>query len=618
MPANILNYKVFIATPGGLEKEREAFRDTLLEYTLTEASHRGAHFTPVGWEITIGGIQRPQHLINRELRQCDYTVVVLHDRWGQSPFPNADGPYTSGTEEEFEVAKECLRKYPVYPMRDIVLFFKALEPRRLTDVGPQLEKVLAFRKEREYRKDLLYYTYDSIDYFKTLVRRTLAAWLRSHEDISAKKASVSLPARNIETDVRSPLATVLGGTHPPAATLQDAEQLAQDGKWVEAELLYSRLIVGADNVRALISYSRALRKRGQLTQAKEMAGEAIEAAKLQRDHDLKAEATRQLGRIEDQVGNLIAATALLRNSAIEFEMVDNVRGLASALRNLGQVLRKRGKLDEAIYELGRAAELSRSAGDSEGAAESMGFLGLIRRARGELAEARKCHAEALELHTKSGNKAGVAIVSGNLGNVLRMLEDYDAALKMHDDALSYFQAAGDKKAVARELSNIGTVHRLRRDYEKARHFHDESLRISREVGSKYGEAMQLSCVGQIEEALGSWEPAEEKFMQSLAISAAIDDKQGCIIQFQNLGRVWRHKGDDLKAEEFFKKALQACSEMENAFLRAQAQLALADFYVSIGRFGEAKPILFDAKRVFDELQFRKESQQAFDLISRCN
>jgi hypothetical protein len=33
-------------------------------------------------EDTLGGIGRPQELINEDLRQCDHAVFVWHDRWG--------------------------------------------------------------------------------------------------------------------------------------------------------------------------------------------------------------------------------------------------------------------------------------------------------------------------------------------------------------------------------------------------------------------------------------------------------------------------------------------------------------------------------------------------------
>ena len=105
MSRSITQYRVFIATPGGLGDERKSFRKTLEDYTASDGEPRGVTFHPVGWEDTLGGIGRPQELINEDLRQCDYAVFVWHDRWG-SPTGNAT---MVGTEEEWNLAEELYK-----------------------------------------------------------------------------------------------------------------------------------------------------------------------------------------------------------------------------------------------------------------------------------------------------------------------------------------------------------------------------------------------------------------------------------------------------------------------------------------------------------------------------
>ena len=45
--------KVFVASPGGLQRERGIFRDILAEFNRSDALPRGLHFIPVGWEDTL-------------------------------------------------------------------------------------------------------------------------------------------------------------------------------------------------------------------------------------------------------------------------------------------------------------------------------------------------------------------------------------------------------------------------------------------------------------------------------------------------------------------------------------------------------------------------------------
>ena len=49
MPGALTSYRIFIATPGGLDEERRAFRDCVVEFNDDTANPRGVHFIPVGW-----------------------------------------------------------------------------------------------------------------------------------------------------------------------------------------------------------------------------------------------------------------------------------------------------------------------------------------------------------------------------------------------------------------------------------------------------------------------------------------------------------------------------------------------------------------------------------------
>jgi len=89
MPRSLTQYRVFIGSPGGLNEERRRFRDVPEKFTKLHSEPNGVTFHPVGWEDTIGGVGRPQEQINEDLRQCDYAVFVLHNRWGSPPGPGA-------------------------------------------------------------------------------------------------------------------------------------------------------------------------------------------------------------------------------------------------------------------------------------------------------------------------------------------------------------------------------------------------------------------------------------------------------------------------------------------------------------------------------------------------
>lgn len=180
MSKQLTSYRVFIASPSGLEEERQVFRDTLNEYN-EEAVRRGVHFRPVGWEETLGGVGRPQSIINKDIVSCDYFFTLLWNRWGSSPEAPGEEGFSSGVEEEYNLALECVDNADL-PMLQVVVFFKAPTDEQIADPGPELAKVLEFKRGLEQSKQVLYRVYDTTYEFKTFLRRHLADWVYDHED----------------------------------------------------------------------------------------------------------------------------------------------------------------------------------------------------------------------------------------------------------------------------------------------------------------------------------------------------------------------------------------------------------------------------------------------------
>ena len=174
MPKAITEYNVFIGSPGGLEEERKKFRVALEKCSRLHGRAKGVRFHAVAWEDTIGGVGRPQALINEDLKQCDYAVFVLHDRWGSS----TGNGFTSGTEEEWALAEELYKANKLYNM---ALLFKKIDPVKLVDPGDQLKPVLAFKKKIESEKRYHYSPFGDLEEFIDKIDGYLAAWLGDHD-----------------------------------------------------------------------------------------------------------------------------------------------------------------------------------------------------------------------------------------------------------------------------------------------------------------------------------------------------------------------------------------------------------------------------------------------------
>jgi hypothetical protein len=60
MSRSLKEYRVFCDSPGGLQRERKAFKEIIEIYNKQDAGHRGVHFVPVGWEIHCRVVEGPR------------------------------------------------------------------------------------------------------------------------------------------------------------------------------------------------------------------------------------------------------------------------------------------------------------------------------------------------------------------------------------------------------------------------------------------------------------------------------------------------------------------------------------------------------------------------------
>jgi tetratricopeptide (TPR) repeat protein len=366
MSNQITNYRIFIASPGGLDDERKAFKDTIANYSDSEAIPRGALFSPIGWEITLRGIGRAQEMINEEVRTCDFFVLLLWDRWGTPT--GSPSNHTSGTEEEYEIAWECYRTSK-RPMREIIVFFKAVTPRQLSDPGEQLEKVLDFKTKLEAEKKLFFDTFDNVAAFQEKLRRYLAQWLRLHE--SGVSGKVKRPSLDFLRTQPSPPKDFLAVDSKQAPSglrgkkgdlTRKAEQLAKQKKLTEAEALFTQAISRFDDPLAFRSYSEFLIEQGRWVQAEAITTELAKLASTLNTPTWGAYAHVKLGAICMAQGKIQAAIEHLRIALMINEKVGAPIHLARNLFSLGFAYFKAGEFLEAEklwkrsldYDLGMA------------------------------------------------------------------------------------------------------------------------------------------------------------------------------------------------------------------------------------------------------------------------
>lgn len=155
-------FRVMIASPSDVAKERQIVRDVIAEWTAVHSSDKGTVLLPVSWESHASPEMgaRPQEIINRRLvEDCDLLVAVFWTRIG-SP----SGEAVSGTVEE--IHEHIAKGKPA-----MIYFSDA--PVRLDSVdAAQYEELKKFREE--CKASGLYETYESLADFRDKLARQLA------------------------------------------------------------------------------------------------------------------------------------------------------------------------------------------------------------------------------------------------------------------------------------------------------------------------------------------------------------------------------------------------------------------------------------------------------------
>ncbi len=160
--------RVFLASPSDVGEERNVAERIAADVNKSVGRRLQWQIDLLKWEDKGPGVGRPQSIINPDVDQCDLFVGLLWEHWG-----HPTGAYSSGFEEEFERAKTRNQKTGE---PQIWLVFKEPRADKLTDPGPQLSAVLAFKEKQIAANEVLFYPVkDTNDW-----QRFLSARLTEH------------------------------------------------------------------------------------------------------------------------------------------------------------------------------------------------------------------------------------------------------------------------------------------------------------------------------------------------------------------------------------------------------------------------------------------------------
>ncbi|MCH8087095.1 MAG: tetratricopeptide repeat protein, partial [Chloroflexi bacterium] len=339
---------VFIGSPGDLTEERRLFPEILTQVNKIKANALGIELKPLGWEDTPPGIGRPQELINEDVKKADLCVMLLWKRWG-----TPTGEYSSGFEEEYELARDLHGKSG---KPDTWLFFRAVPQEMMADPGPQLNKVIRFRKKVEKERGCFYKHYEvPVDWEKLLIEH-LCRWLDGYAEVLGH-TRIDFPPDALErigqlekklTEADAVKEAVVEKLRESALKLtRFAVNAAGQGRLTEAEQAFASAVEAYPGPEAINTFGLFLYQTGSLDRAIEKFQQLEGLSESLSDKGWAAIAYRNLGIIYKTRGGLDKAEEMYRKALAIDEELGHKRGMANAYGNLGNIYQTRGDLDKA-------------------------------------------------------------------------------------------------------------------------------------------------------------------------------------------------------------------------------------------------------------------------------
>ncbi len=513
MTISLSGRRIFLASPGDLATERKLCRDIVRKFNEEQANETGVHFMVRGWEGVPPGLGRPQGKINPHLDECDFMVLILGLRWG-SP-PAIDGPYSSGTEEEFGRCIELLASADAV-MRDLAVIFKTIDPERLQDAGPQLEKVINFRSRLEKSKALLFATYDSEPSLEGALLGILTAWAKPLGDRVPQ--TIVIP-----TDTTDELDDASGST---TELLSVAQDLIDKKMYVQAEMAYSRAI-GDGSPIALTKYANFMRRTGRSDTALELNERLLSDPALLARVDGEAIEFRvgsltNMGLMYRKRGELSKSASVLREAvstaALSAEPID--RELCKAYDNYGHTLLQLGRHEQAVEQFESAYKIRKESGNAADIAQSAINVGRSKMATGQHSEAESQFVEALrELesvqghdHLRANALAGVAEAKLRRN----IIEDVESSI---NECLKINQSINnsDGRSIAHGL--YARLLLLEGDDEGAESHAEEALKESIRSNNLIGRATAIWLQAEVAFARGEFEQCKDLLTRASNLEA---------------------------------------------------------------------------------------------------
>lgn len=225
---------------------------------------------------------------------------------------------------------------------------------------------------------------------------------------------------------------------------------------------------------------------------------------------LVAEAQRNLGLAQAQLGELEEGVAALRTALDLWQQADNRAGCALGHQELGAILHMMGNLTAADLHFRKALEIWDEINDVGRAVMTLNNLALIYHNRGQYSEALREYRQALQRAGQAASRRYGAFVLIGMGDVYRDLGRYTDAVDAYKRGLLDARKVGDAFLGAYGLDALGQTYHLMGDTHDGIALIRRAYEDARERGAEYEMALYQLSLGAIAHEQGFLDDATNR------------------------------------------------------------------------------------------------------------
>lgn len=487
--------RVFLASPGSDEQERQVFRKVIHEVNTMRGDAYGVVYKPVE---TLFSRFRPQSLLKKDVLSSEVVVAPLGQAWDEQA-------------SRFEVAYSWASAYH----KEVWCYFRVLQDNQLITPDSSLSHVLDFRDQVEQAQGARYHYIENPGDWERQLYTHLSLWLDNIATSSKTK---------VHSNIAEPSAGYAAESSSALDLVREAWTYARQGRYTRARTHFAQAVHQASIPPVMLEYARFLEQMGFMRSAESYFEIAARIAESKGQSSSRALALRGLGNVYITQGLIENAEDAYTHALEINEQLGLMEEIARDYSKLGHVYWLQDDFKKAEHAYHHAVEINTFMGRDDNLAEDYGSLGNVYGMAQRLQDAADMFSKALNLYETQGCEEGVADQYSNLGIVYRVQGQLGKAEEMYLKALEVHSALGQKQEMATDYSNLGNVYQEQGRLFVAEQMYLKALALNELLGDWDALATQFANLALVYQAQGKWEKAEQMYRRCLSVFEVVGDE----------------------------------------------------------------------------------------------